>query len=154
MLQLGEFYRDGDYGLRQDYGKAFELMHKAGELGSTEAYSNIGYAYNYGQGVERDAEKGKRYNELAAIGGDVYARHNLGNNEYNARNMERALKHYMIAASFGYPESLKMIRELHSNGHAMKEDYTQALLAYQAHVSKIKSAQRDKAAAAKGDRYY
>ena len=31
------------------------------------------------------------------MGGDVYARHNLGVDEAKAGNMERALKHHMIA---------------------------------------------------------
>ena len=68
--------------------------------------------------------------------------------------MNRALEHFMIAAAGGHGRSLKQIQTLYSNGHATKEDYTQALRAYQACISKIKSAQRDKAAAAKGDRYY
>ena len=61
----------------------------------------------------------------------------------------------MIAAESGEPDSLKQIQELYTNGHATKDDYTQALRAYQAYLVEIKSAQRDAAAAASADyRYY
>jgi len=94
------------------------------------------------------------------MGGNVKARYNLGNNEAydneaRAGNMDRALKHYMIAARDGYADSLKQIQELYSNGYATKEDYTNALQSYQEYLSEIKSPQRDKAAALREDyRYY
>ena len=60
--------------------------------------------------------------------------------------MDRALKHYMIAAGSGQSESLKAIQELYSNGLATKDDYMAALRAYQAYLEEIKSEQRDEAA--------
>ena len=69
--------------------------------------------------------------------------------------MGRAIKHYMIASRSGYADSLEHIKQLYSNGHATKEDYTKALQFYQAYLGEIKSAQRDEAAAAHEDyRYY
>ena len=150
--QLGGCYRDGHCGLPRDFGKAFEIFNQAVELGSNEAYNSIGYAYRNGSGVERDEEKAKHYYELAAMRGDVTARFNLGNNEMRGGNMERALKHYIIAAGCG-ADSLKEIHYLHLNGHATKEDYTQALRAYQAYLCEIKSAQRDKVVDDRDDRY-
>ena len=82
------------------------------------------------------------------------ARYNLGNNEQRAGNMNRALKHYMIAAEGGEPDSLKEIRELYATGHATKDNYATALRAYQAYLAEIKSTQRGKAATFDGDRYY
>jgi len=88
--------------------------------------------------------------------GDVVARHNLGNIEKKAGNIDRALKHYMIAVRSGYAKSLEKIKELYSNGDdATKEDYTTALRLYQAYLGEIKSDQRDKAATADDQyRYY
>ena len=83
------------------------------------------------------------------IGGDVQARHNLGNKEarIGGGNMDRALKHLVLAAGGGVKRSLKMIQEMFKNGDATKEDYTQALRAYQAYLGEIKSRpQRDEAA--------
>ena len=87
---IGCNYRDGRYGITQDYDKALELFHRAADLGYAEAYLNIGYAYINGDGVEVDEKKAIHYFELGAIGGDATARHNLGYNEHNAGNMERA----------------------------------------------------------------
>ena len=64
--------------------------------------------------------------------------------------MNRALKHYMIAAESGESDSLKKIRKLYTNGHATKDDYAKALRAYQTYLAEIKSTQRDAASAARG----
>ena len=144
---LGCCYYNGRYGLTTDYAKAFELFVQAGELGNVGASAHIGYAYYNGEGVERDVKMARHYDELAVLGGDVTARHNLGNTENNACNVDRALKHYMIAAGGGVAESLTMIQKLYSYGLATKDDYTKALRAYQAHLNEIKSEQRDEAAA-------
>ena len=150
IRNLGCNYREGRYGFPQDYDKAFELFVWAGELGCNKAFNNIGCAYSYGEGAEIDEKKAKYYYELAAIGGDVYARFNLGLGEENTGNMNRALKHYMIAAGGGYNDSLKQIQKLYTNGHATKDNYATSLRAYQAYLAEIKSTQRDAAAAARG----
>jgi len=140
-------YRDADDDFPQDYAKALELFVRAGELGHAAGYNDVGYAYENGRGVEIDEKKAKYYYELAAMGGDVDARYNLGAVEENAGNMNGALKHYMIAAVGGDDISLKKIQKLYTNGHATKDDYAKALRAYQAYLAEIKSTQRDKAAA-------
>jgi len=157
---MGCYYRDGvcngKYGFPQDMNKALELWHQAAELGNAGAYCNIGYAYHNGVGVEVDMKKAIHYYELGAIGGDVYSRNNLGIFEKDEGNMDRALKHFLIAVRGGYSESLNEIKELYTNGHATKEEYTKALQSYQAYLAEIKSEQRDKAATAADDdyRYY
>ena len=141
-------------GYTQDYKKALELWHQAGELGYANAYNNIGYCYNSGRGVEVDKGKAKQYYELAAMGGDSTARHNLGNNEARVGNIDRALRHYMISVRSG-SGSLDIIKELYTDGHVTKEDYMKALQLYQEYLKEIKSDQRDEAAAADEDyRYY
>jgi TPR repeat protein len=147
IRNIGDYYYYGDRGLPQGTAKALELWHRAGELGCAAAYNNIGFAYDNGEGVERDEKKAMQYYELAAMGGAAIARHNLGHLEKEAGNMNRALKHYMIAVGFGYDDSLKMIQRMYKDGHATKDDYAKALLAYQAYLSDIKSDQRDKVAA-------
>jgi len=148
-------YRDGTCGYPQDYTKALELYHRAAELGSATANSSIGSVYYYGEGVEIDLKKAFHYYEVAAIGGNVKARFNLGNHEASAGDMERALKHHMIAARGGYADSLKRIKQMYTNGHATKDDYTKALQSYQAYLGEIKSDARDAAAALSDElRYY
>jgi len=155
IFSIGCDYQEGENGYSQDYTKALELFHRAAELGFTEAYCSIGNVYENGRGVEIDKKKAVNYYEIAAIKGSEIARHNLGNNEIRANNKDRALKHHMIAVRSGYNKSLEKIKELYANGHASKEDYTKALKLYQTYLGEIKSAQRDKAAAADNRyRYY
>ena len=56
-------------------------------------------------------------------GGDVKARHNLGVYEACAGNMERALKHLMIAAEFGHTNSLEVIKKMFSKGYAICKSF-------------------------------
>jgi hypothetical protein len=69
-------------------------------------------------------------------------------------NMDRSLKHYMIAVRGGYAKSLESMKSLYSNGYATKDDYRKGLQSYQAYLGEIKSPQRDKAAAAREDYHY
>jgi len=154
IFNIGVCYRDGLYGYQQDYTKALELWHRAAALGYAGAYCNIGYTYLHGRGVDVDKEKANHYYELSAMGGDDTARYNLGNNEICAGNYDRALKHYMIAVRGGISQSLERVKELYTNGHATKEDYTKALRSYQIYLGEIKSEQRDKAAAAEEEYQY
>jgi len=147
IYNLGCYYRDGMHGFQQDHTKALEFYHRAAELGYTRSYCSIGNAYYYGRGVERDAKKASYYTKLAALEGDVPARNNLGVEEIKAGNIDRAIKHYIIAVRGGYADCLNKIKRLYSNGHATKDDYTQSLRAYQEYLGEIKSVQRDKAAA-------
>ena len=153
IYRLGVYHRDGLHGFPQDYTKALELYHRAGELGNAQGYNAIGIAHYRGEGVQIDEEKARHYLELAAMGGEAQARFNLGNKEGKAGNFDRALKHHMIAVRSGFADSLKIIKELYTRGHATKEDYMKALQLYQAYLSEIKSDQRDKAAAYNNEEY-
>ena len=155
IYNMGCYFYNGRYGFQQDYTKALELWHRAGELGYAASYCNTGYFYHTGTGVELDKRKAIHYYELAAIGGDGSARYNLGNMEENAGNLDRAVKHYLIAVGCGHVKSLNMIQKLCKNGNVTKDDYTKALRARQAYLGEIKSPHRDKAADTSEEyRYY
>jgi hypothetical protein len=147
FLLLGGFYDEGKYGLRQSSKKANKLLIRAGELGCASAYNKIGFSYDNGRGVEKDMKKAKYYYELAAMGGNVCARHNLGCMEGRAGNMDRAMTHLMIAAGAGCDASLKKIRECFLDGHATKDDFEKALRAHKEAKDEMKSDQREAAAA-------
>ena len=100
-FMLAGVYANGLFGETQDIRKANELYLIAGELGCAEAYHNLGNAYSNGRTVEVDEEKAKHYWELAAMGGDVMARCNLGFNEVKSGNLQRAKKHFLISARAG-----------------------------------------------------
>ena len=146
IYSLGSFYSNGDFGLPRDMDKALELWHRAAELDYTKAYYNIALCYAHGRSVERDEKKATHYYELAAMGVSVNARYNLGCGDANAGNMDRALKHFMIAVGSGERDSLKAIQLMYKDRYATKDDYMKALQAYQAYLGEIKSVDREKAA--------
>ena len=155
IFNVGMYYSRGMNGYPQSYTKALTLYHRAAELGSADAYCSIGSVYYNGEGVEINLERANHYYELAAMGGEVMARYNLGVVEENAGNVVRALKHFMIAVRGGHNNSLKLIKSMYSDRNATKDDYTNALQSYQKYLDEIKSSQRDEAATAhEQHRYY
>ena len=149
IYNLGCKYNCGVMGLRQSFKKANKLWLRAGELGCTKAYSNVGNAYFHGRGVQKDVKKAKCYWELAAMGGGVVSRYNLGTIELAEGRMERMVKHWMIAVGAGDDKSLRGIRACYLKGLATKDDYEKALRTHQAAKDEMKSNQRDAAAADK-----
>jgi tetratricopeptide (TPR) repeat protein len=142
MAQMGnKRYEEGDY------ETALKYLTKAAELGNAEAHYDLSVTYHQGLVVEKDMNKFIYHSEEAAIAGHHMARHNLGCNEYDNGRFERAVKHFTIAANLGSHYSLELIRDLHADGHARKEDYATALRAYQVVVDATKSAERDEAEA-------
>ena len=148
IFEHGCNYAKGEAGLPQDMDKALEFWQRAADLGHADANYNIGYNYFHGQGgLSRDIVKAKKYWVQSAIGGNMFARHNLAMFEGQAGNTEKAVKHYLIAVSFGDEISLNKIKELFRYGEVTKDDYTKALRTYQAFLDEVKSEQRDQAAA-------
>ena len=141
---LGGRYEHGD-GVPQDFGKANELYLRAGELGCSDGYCNLGYSYRIGRGVEVDKKKAKYYYELAAMNGNVTARHNLGSMEGQAGNIDRAFKHCILAAKAGYKDSLDKVKAGFTGGVITKDEYANTLRAYHKIQNEMKSEGRDKA---------
>ena len=144
--ELAGYYARGLYGLPRDYEKVNDLLLKGGELGCAEAYYNLGNNYSLGKGVAIDKKKAKHYYELAAMGGDTQARHNLGCMEGRARNNDRAKKQWILAARAEMKESLDAIKEGFMRGYHTKDEYASTLRAYQNIQDEMKSDKRDKAA--------
>ena len=128
-----------------DYKTALEYFTKAAKLGDTRAYYELSCMYYNGRGVEKNTKMYTYYSEQAAIAGHHLARHNLGCIEASVGRHERAKKHFIIAANLGYQGSLNNLKRLYADGHATKEDYADALRAYQAALGETKSAEREKA---------
>ena len=128
-----------------DYEGAIQYWTKAAELGDMDAHYNLSHIHADGRGVERDLKKKVYHLEEAAIGGQATARYNLGNHEGRNGRLERAMKHFIIAANLGLGEALERVKEGFSNGDMSKDDYEAALRGHQAAVDATKSQQRDAA---------
>ena len=122
---------------------AFDYFKKGAALGDVEAHHSLGIMYDKGQGVEKDEEKAVYHFEIAAIGGHPAARYNLAVMEARNGNMERAVKHHIIAAKLGDEKSMKALWKHYSAGNITKEDLDDTLRAHQAAIIETKSKQRD-----------
>ncbi len=69
--------------------------------------------YGVGEGVEKDEEK------FSCFGGHPNARHNLAAIEEGNGNMDRAMKHGIIAANLEYEESMKTLWVAFKNGYGI-----------------------------------
>ena len=147
MNKLGRFYRLGEGGFDVDYVKAVELFQRASELGCAAAHCNLGHSYIQGIGVEQNKKKAIHHYQAAAMLGHELARHNLGIFESRDGNMDRGMRHFMIAAKCGYDEALDKVKEGYTKGLVTKDDFEKALRAYHAFHEETKSEQRDRAIA-------
>ena len=142
MNQLGSYYDQ-----KGDNKKAFQYYTKAAGLGNMNAHYNLSVMYEYGDGVEKDKKKELFHLEEAAIGGHASARYNLGCEEAKNGRLDRAVKHFIIAANMGQDESLESLKRMYREGIVSKEKFATALRAHKAAVDATKSPQREVAAA-------
>jgi tetratricopeptide (TPR) repeat protein len=131
------------YNKKGDYSSAFEYFTKAAKLGDIEAHYTLACCYALGHGVEKDEKKKVFHLEEAAIGGHPNARYNLGLHEGRNGRIERAIKHWIIAANLGDDDSVEMLMKQYTQGRISKENFAAALRAHQAAVDETKSPQRE-----------
>eukprot|EP00986_Skeletonema_menzelii_P008566 scaffold3652_cov102-Skeletonema_menzelii.AAC.2 len=134
-----ERYHEGDY------KKAFEYWTEAAALGDVDAHYQLSTLYHTGKGVEKDEKRALHHAEQAAIGGHHMARHNLGCEEEECGRMDRAVKHWIIAAKLGDDKSLEAVKVHYKAGFVSKDDFAAALRCYQATIDASKSPQREEA---------
>jgi len=146
IFMLGDMHRQGVSGLPKDMNKAMEYYFRAAELGSSMAHYNIANEYYFGKVIEKDMEKAIYHVKLAAIGGHEVSRHNLGTAEANNGNMDRAIKHWIIAAKSGYNAALKSVQGAVRAGYVSRDEYMSILSECQSAYDSMRSEQRDKAA--------
>eukprot|EP00956_Cyclotella_meneghiniana_P013867 scaffold20338_cov47-Cyclotella_meneghiniana.AAC.1 len=147
MANLGYFYYSGFYGLEVDHSKAVELFKRASALGSVKGHFYLGISYNEGTGVEQNEKKAVHHWQIAAMMGNMQARHNLGCAEMYNGNKERGTRQFMIAAKSGLKVSLDTVMECFKQGYVTKEDFEKTLRGYQDALEETKNEQRDRAAA-------
>ena len=75
--RLGLQYLHGD-GVPEDHAKAIEHLTRAGELGSPEADTTLGYLTLRGNGVLKDEVRGLQLFKRAALNGARDAQYNVG----------------------------------------------------------------------------
>jgi TPR repeat protein len=101
--------------------------------------------YQLGKGVEKDLKKKVYHLEEAAIGGHPDARYNLGCEDMCNGRIDRAMKHFVIAANLGDDSALEQVKQCFQGGWVSKDDYEAALRRHQAAVDATESTQREEA---------
>ena len=139
IFQLGHCYYHGLNGVQQDRTRAKELYTRAVELGCSKAHGSLSDIYHKGG----DLKKAKFHLEAAAMAGNEVARYNLGVMEVQSGNIERAVKHFMIAASAGHYSAMNFLRRYFEQGCVSRESINSALDAYNNSCAEIKSEARD-----------
>jgi hypothetical protein len=127
------------------YISAFGYWTRAAALGNVDAHYRLGSLYRDGEGVEKDEKRAVWHFEEAAIAGHPIARHNLGWLEVVNDRMDRAAKHWIIAAKLGFDVSLRNVKSAYKDGHVSKEDFAAALRGHHAAIVATKSPQRQEA---------
>src|ERR1700737_2547935 len=107
-----------------------DLTKKAAS-GNTESQLQLGYAYQFGNGVEKDISASIRWYRRAADNGDPLAQNNLGylyeTGPEGVRNIDEAAKWYMRAAVYGNPAAQFNIGLFYLRGKGLKQSAPDAL---------------------------
>ena len=128
-----------------DCDRAFGYFTKAAALGHMDAHYKLAGLYLQGHGVEEDPKKKMHHLEIAAIGGHPMARCYIGGHEHRNGRVDRAIKHYIIAANLGDDDALNAVKKGFARGIFKKDDNEAALRGHQAAVDATKSQQREEA---------
>ena len=119
----------------------FEEAAKGDGFGAAAGHYGLAHMYRNGLGVEKDEKLNIHHLEEAAIGGHPDARYNLGIREGKNGNKERAIKHWIIAATQGHDDSLTALKQLYPK-FLEKDVLAAALRAHKAAVDETKSPDR------------
>jgi TPR repeat protein len=136
---LGNHYHHGLRGFQQDHAKAIELYTRAADLGNSEAHNNPAGVYHEGGNMK----KAKFHFEAAAMAGHETARFHLGFVEAEYGNIERAVKHWIIAASGGFYMAMHALRTFFKKGYVSRESINSTLTAYNNSCAEFRSEARD-----------
>ena len=142
MCQMGSIsYETGDK------TAALEYWTKAATLGNIQAHYELSIMYRDGEGVDKDEKKELHHSEQAAIAGHPDARYALGRMEWNIGRVDRAAKHWIIAAKLGHDISLENVKNLYKSFIVTKEEFAATLRGHHATIKATESDQRKEAAA-------
>ena len=123
-----------EYYNSKDYASAVYWYRKAAEQGNARAQKNLGYCYQYGQGVTQDYYEAVKWYRKAAEQGFARAQCNLGYcYEYGhsvTKNITEAVKWYRKAAEQGLADAQCNLGYCYESGQGVTQDYYEAVKWY------------------------
>ena len=136
---LANHYYNGERGIPQDHTKGMELYARSADLGFCNANYNLACIYYKGG----DMKKAKFHFEAAAMAGHDVARDMLGSLEAKSGNIERAVKHWTIAASAGCFRAMFTLLIALKHRDVSRESIDSTLTAYNNSCVEMRSEARD-----------
>ena len=116
ILYLGNFYRDGAYGLVKSEKKAAKFYKRAVELGNVDAMNALGALYGLGLGVKMDPNKARQLYRMAVDRGDAAAQCNLAMGLRKEGKYDEAMRLFLLSAKQGYANAIYGIAFMYVNG--------------------------------------
>ena len=109
-MVLAEIY-EGEHATSMNKLKTLFYFIRGTEIGSAEACAGIAafYGDNF---LPRPAKEEYLFLRMGALRGDIVARHNIGQVEYDKGNYELSVRHWKIAAEAGSQPSLNELRSI------------------------------------------
>lgn len=118
----------------REFKKEFDSLLPDAESGNASAQNRIGEMYEFGQGVDRDADTAFSWYQKAADQGNITAWHNLGR-AYNfgtgvEQNYETAEQWYLKAAEQGHQQAMFFLGTLYATNHGTDTSKDSDVIAY------------------------
>lgn len=109
-MVLAEIY-EGEHATSMNKLKTLFYFIRGTEIGSADACAGIAafYGDNF---LPRPAKEEYLFLRMGALRGDIVARHNIGQVEYDKGNYELSVRHWKIAAEAGSQPSLNELRSI------------------------------------------
>jgi TPR repeat protein len=115
----------------KDYKTAFKLFKTLAEQGNPEAQANLGYMYEYGQGIDKDLASAVQWYRAAAEQGTGWAQTNLGIAYLNGNGVKKdeneAAKWFRKAALQGKTMAQEMLGALYNRGYGVSKERKEAV---------------------------
>ncbi|MCC2626081.1 MAG: peptidoglycan endopeptidase [Burkholderiales bacterium] len=119
---------------KHKYKEGLQLCLKDAMAGDISAQTNLGYMYNYGNGVAQDYNKAFLWYSTAAAQGDSYAQSNLGDMYYTGHGVtqdyNKAFFWYYKAAAQGDSYAQYSLGGMYYVGNGVAQNYQEAIQWY------------------------
>ena len=131
QVTLGKMYaNDTDQYVTHNYSKALELFRRAAAHGNAEAQYQIGFLYDFGDGVPKSTEEATKWYRQAAENGYAKAQFELGARHAGGTDAKKdyaqALHWFRKAADQSYPEALAWMGTMYDKGWGVPKNKMEA----------------------------
>ena len=144
MSTIAMAHGHGRLGLPVDQANCIDLLRQSADLGDSSAQFQLGiFHHNGNMGLQRNEEEALKYYKKAAEGGYLVSRHNLGCIEGENDNYVAEMRHFRMAASGGFRDSMGGLIGCFEDGFLQHGCLAETMQAYYCARGEMKSEDRD-----------